>query len=518
MCASRLFLSSTSSFHLLYEIPVNVGALLQFLYCGALAQGFIHLELAFACGNAGQFDQLFPGHLVEVFGEAQPVPSAFQRPYGFEKSLLVCFPDAHDLADGAHLRTQPVLNPFEFFKGPACELDHDIVSGRRVLVQSAVAPIGNFIQGQPGGEHGGHHRDGEAGGLERARSSAGAQVDFDDHDAVGNRVMGELDVGAADDFDGLHNGVGIALQTLLQFDRHGQHGGRAIGIARMHPHGVHVLDKADRDNLVLRIAYNFEFQLFPSQHGFFDEHLAHHTGGQSARGHRAQLLLVEHQSTARAAHRVGRPQYHRVAQFRGDGLGFLDAVRQFTARHFNADFVHCLLERFTVFPAFYGVQLDADDLDVIFVQNPGLGQLRGKIQAALASKIWKQRIRPLLIDNLGKGFNVEGLHIGGIGHDGVGHDGRRIGIYQQCLIAQCAQRFACLGAGVIKFACLANNNRAGTNNHNFVDIFSAGHTMVPPGCLNLKREVQPDSYGTLLAYRLVHRAYLTGIRAWISSF
>ncbi|OQC03334.1 MAG: hypothetical protein BWX80_02848 [Candidatus Hydrogenedentes bacterium ADurb.Bin101] len=187
--------------------------------------------------------------------------------------------------------------------------------------------------------------------------------------------MGELDVGATDDLDGFHNGVGITFKPFLQFFRHRQHGRRAVGIARVHAHGIHVLDKADRDNLILCVAHDFEFQLFPAQHGFLDEHLSHQTGGEPARGHRAQLLLIEHQSASCAPHRIGRPQHHRVTQFRRDGFRLFHAVCQFTFGHFNADGIHGFLERFAVFPAFDGIQPDADDLDVIFVQHPGLRQL-----------------------------------------------------------------------------------------------------------------------------------------------
>ena len=42
----------------------------------------------------------------------------------------------------------------------------------------------------------------------------------------------------------------------------------------MYPHGVNVLNETDGDELVFRVADNFQFQLFPAQHGFLDEHLA----------------------------------------------------------------------------------------------------------------------------------------------------------------------------------------------------------------------------------------------------
>ncbi len=148
--------------------------------------------------------------------------------------------------------------------------------------------------------------------------------------------MRELDVGAADHLDGLDDPVGVLLELPLQFRRDGQHGRGAVGVAGVHAHGVHVLDEADRDHLVLGVADDFQFQLLPAQHRLFDQDLPDQAGGDAAAGDHAQLLDVVDQPAARAAQGVGGPDHHRVAQLGRDALGFLDRVGRRAARHLDA--------------------------------------------------------------------------------------------------------------------------------------------------------------------------------------
>ena len=84
----------------------------------------------------------------------------------------------------------------------------------------------------------------------------------------------------------------------------------------MHAHGIHIFDEADGDHLVLGVAHDFQFQFFPAQHGFLDQDLADHAGGDAAAGDDAQFLDVIDQAAAGAAQGVGGPDDHRVAQFR----------------------------------------------------------------------------------------------------------------------------------------------------------------------------------------------------------
>ena len=50
---------------------------------------------------------------------------------------------------------------------------------------------------------------------------------------------------------------------------------------------------------------------------------------------------------------------------------------------------------------------------------------------------------------------------------GIGHDGGRIGIDQHDLVAQFSQGLAGLGAGIVEFTGLADDDGTGTDDHNF---------------------------------------------------
>ncbi len=72
--------------------------------------------------------ELLQGLFVEVLRKTESVSSCLQRPYCFLESLLVCLPDAHHFTDSLHLRSEPVFQTFEFFKGPPRELDNNVIA------------------------------------------------------------------------------------------------------------------------------------------------------------------------------------------------------------------------------------------------------------------------------------------------------------------------------------------------------------------------------------------------------
>ena len=95
----------------------------------------------------------------------------------------------------------------------------------------------------------------------------------------------------------------------------------------MNAHGIHVFDEADGDHLVLGVPDHFQFQFLPAQDRLFDQDLPHQAGGDAPGGDGAQLLHVVDQAAAGAAHGVGRPDDHRIAEFGGDFFGLFDADR-----------------------------------------------------------------------------------------------------------------------------------------------------------------------------------------------
>ena len=137
--------------------------------------------------------------------------------------------------------------------------------------------------------------------------------------------------------------------------------------------------------------------------------------------------------------------------------------------------LHGLFEFDPVLAPFDGVHLNADDLDPVFVQDAFLVELAGQVHAALAAQVGKQGVRPLLGDNLLQPVGVEGFDVCHIRHFRVRHDGGGVGIDQNDLIAQGAQRLAGLRSGIVELARLADNDRAGADDEDGADICSLRH-------------------------------------------
>ncbi len=132
-----------------------------------------------------------------------------------------------------------------------------------------------------------------------------------------------------------------------------------------------------------------------------------------------------------------------------------------------------------VLAAFNRTDLDADNLDAVFLEHAGPRQLRAEIEAGLAAEVRQQGVGALFGHDLRHALERERLDIGYVRHAWIGHDRRRVGIDQHDLIAEGAQGFAGLGAGVVEFAGLTDHNRPGPDNHDFLDVFSFWHWVSP---------------------------------------
>ena len=248
--------------------------------------------------------------------------------------------------------------------------------------------------------------------------------------------MGELDVGAADDLNGFHDGVGVLLKALLKFGRYGEHGRRAETVAGVNAHGIDVLDEAHRDHLVFGVADHLQFEFLPAQHRFFHQHLVYHARRQAAGCDRAQLFDVVDQPAAGSAHGVGRPNHHRVAELVGGFLGLRDGFDRLAARHVDVQPLHGFLERQAVFAALDGIHADPDDLDAVGIENSLAVEFRGQVQSGLAAQVRQQGVGAFAFDDLGQNLDVQRLDVGDVRHVRIGHDRRRVGVDQHDRVAQ----------------------------------------------------------------------------------
>jgi len=142
------------------------------------------------------------------------------------------------------------------------------------------------------------------------------------------------------------------------------------------------------------------------------------------------------------------------------GEQLIHGVDNHRASDVSAGIEHELLERLAIFAGLDRVDLCADQLDVVLLENAQLVQAHGRVQSGLAAQGRQNRVWLLFgddrLDNLwGNRFDV-----GSVGEVGVGHDGGWVRVDQNHSDAFGAQNAAGLGARVVKLAGLADNDRA----------------------------------------------------------
>jgi len=71
----------------------------------------------------------------------------------------------------------------------------------------------------------------------------------------------------------------------------------------------------------------------------------------------------------------------------------------------------------------------------------------------------------------------DGFDVSAVGEFGIRHDGGWIGIHQHHAKTFLPERFTGLRAGIIEFASLPDDDRAGTNNQDGVDVSAPGHAL-----------------------------------------
>ena len=102
--------------------------------------------------------------------------------------------------------------------------------------------------------------------------------------------------------------------------------------------------------------------------------------------------------------------------------------------------------------------------------TPAVDQLHGQVERGLAAQGGQQGVGVLALDDLGQHLEVERLDVGGVGEVGVGHDGGRVGVGQDDPVALLAQHPAGLGARVVELAGLADDDGAGPDQQDRLDV------------------------------------------------
>ena len=150
------------------------------------------------------------------------------------------------------------------------------------------------------------------------------------------------------------------------------------------------------------------------------------------------------------------------------------------SRRMQADAGHRILEFQPVLGLLDGVLVGADHLDVVLGQHAVAVQVERAVQRGLPAHRRQHReaaMAPgaLLGDDLLDHLPGDRLDVGDVGHLRVGHDRRRVAVDEDDAVALLAQGLAGLGAGVVEFAGLADDDRAGADDEDGFEVGALRH-------------------------------------------
>ena len=467
------------------EVPgVDAGKLVHALHGPAAAQRLRHVEDP-ALGRARhRGGELVLPQLLErpaAPGE-QTLVAVLERAHGLAERLLEGAADCHDLAHGLHAGGERVIGALELLECKARRLDHAIVDrGLKAGRRGTGDVVDDLVQRVAHGQARGGLGDGEARGLggERRRAAhARVHLDHDETPVLG--VHRKLHVGAAGlNADLLQNGERRHAHALVLEVGERLRRGHGDGIAGVHAHRVQVLDGAYDDAVAGAVAHDLHLVLFPADNGLLHQHLVRGGKLQALRHRRAELGLIVRDAATGAAQGEARTQHHGVAQATGDLDRVLHRVRVARARHLEPQLGHGLVEELAVLAALDSSQVAADHLHIVALKRAVLGQLHRGVQAGLAAQRGQQGVWALPLDDLGDELRRDRLHIGAVHESRVSHDGGGVGVDEHDLVAVLLQHLAGLGAGIVELAGLADDDGAGPDDEDALDVGALRHERPP---------------------------------------
>ena len=410
--------------------------------------------------------QLFRGKLAEIVAE-HAVHMLLQGADGFHQRALEVVADAHDFAGGLHLGGESAFCRDEFIERKSGNLHHAVVQGG---LEAGVGLPGDgvldFIQGIAQRDlrrHFGNRVPRGLGGQSGGTAHSGVHLDDAVFEAGG--MEGELHIAAAGDFqliDDVQRGGAQHLVLLVAQCLGRCHHDAVPGV---HAHRVDVLHVADRDAVARAVPHDLVLDFLPARDAALHQHLAHPGKPQAVLQDFLQLQLVVGDAPAGTAQGVGGPQHHRIA----DGLRELDALLHglyhLGGRTGLPDALHQILELLTSLRIADGGSSGAQKGHAVGCQKTGFLQFHPQVQPRLAPQGWQDAVRLLFFDDLLQGFYRQGLDVDLVRDVPVRHDGGGVGVHQDDLHALLLQGAAGLGARVVEFRRLADDDRAGADYH-----------------------------------------------------
>ena len=246
-------------------------------------------------------------------------------------------------------------------------------------------------------------------------------------------------------------------------------------VTGVHPHRVHVLDRAHNDDVVVLVAHEFEFILLPPKDRLFKEHLGGRRVVKTRARDATQIILVVGEPRTKAAHREGGTDDDGVLQILSRLDALIHRVTNVGASTVRTTALNNTLEEFAVLAKVDGVEVGADEFDVVPVEDSRLGCRNGGVEGSLASQRRQQSVRTLLRDDALNNLGRDRFDVGGVGEFWIGHDRRGVRVEEDNAQPLGLEHTAGLRARVVELACLADDDGTGSDHHHGVDVVAAGH-------------------------------------------
>ena len=176
-----------------------------------------------------------------------------------------------------------------------------------------------------------------------------------------------------------------------------------------------------------------------------------------------------------AAQREAGPQHARQTDLFDDAESVRQRPGHAALRHLHADLEHGVLELLAVLGLVDHVGPRADHLDAVLLEDAVLEQVHRGVEAGLPAERGQKCVRPFLGDDLLDDLPGDRLDVGAVGRLRIGHDRGRVGVDQHDRVAFLAEGLASLRAGVIELAGLADDDRPGADEQDFVEVGAFRH-------------------------------------------
>ena len=254
---------------------------------------------------------------------------------------------------------------------------------------------------------------------------------------------------------------------------------------------VEILHGADRQLVAVRIADDLKLDLLPAGNAALHQNLMNRGKTQAILRNTLEFRRCFCNAAAGAAERKGRPDNDRIPDLRRDLPRRFDILCNIRGNAGLPDAVHCLLEQLAVLGLRDCFRICTEQPDAVRGKESALCKRRAEIQAGLSAEAGKDAVRLFLETDPLQDLGRQRLHVDFIGHGAVGHDRRRIGVDQHDLDAVLAECAAGLRAGIIEFCRLSDDDRAGADHKNLMNIAIQRHFSHPPFSAQIHRRDIP---------------------------